>query len=411
MKFPKLSCAAACLLLGTSGLTYGADDDGFKLFSGSPILYLQIRPRYEYADVDVEGGADAAKAFTTRTLIGGKFGGVFGLNGLSANIEANNVSHFGLVDKYVPEQAGYNIIADPTQTRITQANLVYALGGTTLIAGRRLHTFDNQRFIGHVGWRQMPQTYDMLAVANNSFKPLSLTAAYVTRVKRIFDGAKSTLDTNSVLVHGAYTFAPELKLTGYGYMLSSIHDTFGVRATGKIGLTGGSGSISYEAEYATQDKATLKEESMGDIQPDVEADYYKLGATLNYSGLILGAHYELLGQKDGSEGTGFNTPLATLHAMNGWADKFLGTPVDGLVDTGITVGYKNKAFGRVVVFYRTFESDNGGDDYGDELDVVFAHKFAKNLNLIVKAAFYKEGDDFGKDTTKYWAMLDYKFNF
>ena len=32
---------------------------------------------------------------------------------------------------------------------------------------------------------------------------------------------------------------------------------------------------------------------------------------------------------------GFNTPLATLHAFNGWADRFLTTPVKGLADTNI----------------------------------------------------------------------------
>jgi hypothetical protein len=294
---------------------------------------------------------------------------------------------------------------------MTQANLVYTLGGTTFIAGRRLHTFDNQRFIGHVGWRQMPQTYDMIAVANNSVKGLSLTGAYVTRAKRIFADARRSLDTNTVLLHGAYTFAPAFKLTGYGYMLGSIHDTFGVRATGKLGFAGG--DISYEAEYATQDKASLKEESMGDIQPDVEADYYKLGMRLNYSGFILALDYEVLGEKDGAEGGAFSTPLATLHGMNGWADKFLQTPVDGLVDTAISVGYNHKKFGRVVAIYRMFESDNGGDDYGNELDVVFVHKFSKRLSLLLKAAFYEQGDDFTpyKDTTKYWAMLDYKFNF
>jgi len=406
----KLSfCAAVCILLGTSGLSYGEDKKGLSLFSDS-LVYTQIRPRYEYADVD--GGADAAKAFTTRTVIGGKFDKVLGVKGFSANLEATNVSHFGWVDDYAPEQAGFDVIMDPTQTRMTQANLAYTISGTTFIAGRRLHTFDNQRFIGHVGWRQMPQTYDMIAVASNSVKGLSLTGAYVTRANRIFADARRTLNTNTALLHGSYEFAPAFKLTGYGYMLASIHDTFGIRATGKLGFAK-AGSINYEAEYATQDKASLKEESMGDVQPDVEADYYKLGIRLNYSGLILAADYEVLGEKEGVEGGAFNTPLATLHGMNGWADKFLKTPKYGLVDTAVTLGYNNKKFGRVVVIYHEFESDNGGDDYGNELDVVFVHKFSKKLTLLLKAAFYEQGDDLAthKDTTKYWAMLDYKFNF
>ena len=218
-----------------------------------------------------------------------------------------------------------------------------------------------------------------------------------------------SLETNTVVLNGSYVVAPALKVATYGYMISSFHDTFGVRATGTIDI---GVKLSYEAEYAIQDKASLKEDTMGDIQPEHEADYYKLGFRLKQSGFLFGADYEVLGQKEGEEGGAFNTPLATLHGMNGWADKFLGTPVDGLADTAITVGYINKTIGRFILVYHTFESDAGDNDYGTELDFVYANKMSKNLNLTLKTAFYKEGDDLSNgDTTKFWAMLDYKFNF
>ena len=35
---------------------------------------------------------------------------------------------------------------------------------------------------------------------------------------------------------------------------------------------------------------------------------------------------------------GFRTPLATLHAFNGWADLFLDTPPDGLSDIYVRGG-------------------------------------------------------------------------
>ena len=44
--------------------------------------------------------------------------------------------------------------------------------------------------------------------------------------------------------------------------------------------------------------------------------------------------YELLGSDDGK--VAFNTPLATKHKFNGWADKFLGTPKEGLEDVYLT---------------------------------------------------------------------------
>lgn len=408
MKFPKLSFAVTGILLGTSGLALADNNEGFLPLFSEHDLQLRIRPRYEYADVD--GGADAANAFTVRTVLSGGFYRVAGIPDTEAHLEITNVSHFGFMDEFVPEQKGYDVIMDPSQTRVTQAHLNYKLGKTTFIAGRSLQVFDNQRFIGHVGWRQMPQTFDMIAVNDKSVDGLSLTGAYVTRANRIFADARRALDTNTVLLHGNYTVAPAFKLSAYGYLLASIHDTFGVRATGKTGFSGV--KVSYEAEYAFQGKPSFEEESMGSVKPDHEANYYKLGFRANYSGFVTGVDYEVLGEKDGSGGGAFSTPLATLHGMNGWADKFLATPANGLVDTSFTLGYINKQFGRLIGIYHSFESDNGGDDYGSEVDVIYAYPVYKNLGLILKAAFYDEGDGLANnDTTKYWAMLDYKFNF
>jgi hypothetical protein len=405
MNFPKISFAATCILLGTSSPAISDSGEGFKLFSDS-LLYAQIRPRFEYADTD--GGADAARALTNRTVLGAKFSNALNQRGLEATLEATDVSHFGIVDDYAPEQKGYDVIMDPTQTRITQANLTYKIGKTTLIAGRKMATFDNQRFIGHVGWRQMPQTYDLFLVTNQDVKNLTLSAAYVKRVNRITENGK--LDTKSVLVNGSYAVNPALKLTTYGYMLASIHDSFGIRATGSTKLP--NVKLSYEAEYAFQNKPMLNEESMGDAIPDHEAQYYKLALKANTRGFTFGAAYEVLGEKEGNAGGAFGTPLATLHAMNGFADRFLATPVKGLVDTNFTLGYANKQIGKFFAFYHLFESDNGGDDYGSEFDLVYVRKFNKNLNMFVKSAFYSEGDDLRNgDTTKFWLMLDYKFGF
>ena len=52
------------------------------------------------------------------------------------------------------------------------------------------------------------------------------------------------------------------------------------------------------------------------------------GVDIKSAELKLG--YELLGSDDSKS---FSTPLATLHAFNGWADMFLATPATGLKDT------------------------------------------------------------------------------
>ncbi len=423
MNFSKLMATIiAVILLSTSTFSYGVENqaNGFKLFSSS-LLYFQFRPRYEYADTE-KNPKRHAEALTSRTVLGGKFGGVAGVKGLKATLEATDVSHFGFVDDYYPEDSDFQVIADPSQTRITQANIEYTIANTTFIAGRKMFTLDNHRFIGHVGWRQMPQTFDMIGIVNKSIPKLTVTAGYVSRVNRVwgtqtststdpYNGKSSVWDTNSALLHVNYAFDPVFSLTGYGYMIANVHDTFGLRATGGIKFPWG--KVSYEAEYADQGKASLEEGSY-DKTLDVDAKYNKLGVKVNASGLVAGVTYEVLGKKEGKEGGAFSTPLATLHGMNGWADKFLATPVDGLVDTSITLGYVDKQIGRLVAIYHIFDSDKDSKDYGDELDMIYAKKLSKTLSLIAKAALYNKGDDlpkkFGDDTTKYWLMLDYKFS-
>ncbi len=50
-----------------------------------------------------------------------------------------------------------------------------------------------------------------------------------------------------------------------------------------------------------------------------------------------------------------------------------------------------------------FSSDEGGDDYGSELDLLAVKKFGKNYSAGLKYAAYMEGDDLpNNDTNKLW---------
>ncbi len=367
----------------------------------------EIRPRYEFVDAS-DNGKDDANAFTNRLMLG-VHADLLQVEGLSAYLEATNVAGTGdywdLSNDTINDKPLYQVVADPDQTRITQAYVDYAFGKTLIRAGRQGVNLDNQRFIGTVNWRQMPQTYDAVAVINNSVENLNLLAAYVWRVNTIFDDKTvkpvgDGFDTNTVLLHGAYTFMPELTLTAYGYLVEDFADTYGIAATGKVGFD--SAKLSYRAEYAHQSDPTN-----GDGSAD--ADYYNIQGTVNISGVLVGAQYEVLGA--GSDGNGaFATPLATLHAHNGWADMFLGTPADGLVDVNGMLGYKAKGFGLAKVIYHDFSSDRGSTDYGTEVDALYKNKIPgiKGLSGLLKASWYS-ADAFSVDTTKVWVMLDYKF--
>jgi len=371
----------------------------------------EIRARYE--SVDTNDAVGDASAFTNRLMLGIS-ADLFGVDGLSTYLEAINVAGTGdywdLSNGDLGDKGVYNVVADPSQTRITQAYIDYAFGKSLIRAGRQGVNLDNQRFIGTVNWRQMPQTYDAVAFNNSSIDGLSLLAAYVWQVNTIFDSdtvkpVGDNFDTGTVLLHASYKVMDALTLTGYAYMIEDIHDTYGIAATGKFGLGANTG-LSYRAEYASQ-----TDPSFDDLTTNktADADYYNLEATVNMSGFLLGAKYEVLGAGNGGNAA-FSTPLATLHGQNGWADMFLGTPDDGLVDVNGMIGYKSKGFGVAKIVYHDFSSDRGNTDYGTETDVLYKNKISavKGLSGMLKASFYN-ADAYKVDTTKYWVMLDYKF--
>jgi len=323
-----------------------------------------------------------------------------------------SVDNFGLVTDYAPENSNYPVVADGTQARVTQANISYAANGFVGILGRKMVVLDNARFIGNVGWRQMPQTYDLAAGIYN-YDKLSVLAAYVTQVNRIFntdgDGPLNTkMSTGTVLLHATYKAMPALTLTAYDYMVQNFADHIGIRATGKVNA--GGVKIGYEAEYAVQNDPTLDDsnEPLYSSTRKEDADYYKIGASASVSGFTFGAAYEVLSDA-GNGDHAFWTPLATLHAMNGWADKFLVTPTAGLTDASVKLAYNAGKAGNLVAIYHKFESDAGSIDYGTEIDAAYKYKINKNLGLLLKGAWYN-ADQYSVDTTKYWVQLDYKFS-
>ena len=102
----------------------------------------------------------------------------------------------------------------------------------------------------------------------------------------------------------------------------------------------------------------------------------------------------------------FRTPLATLHAFNGWADKFLTTPAAGLNDA--MIGVKGKVFcsWKWNVVYHDFDAESGSASYGKEIDASLATKFADHYGVLFKAAFFDGNKSSGPpDTVKLWFQL------
>ena len=110
----------------------------------------------------------------------------------------------------------------------------------------------------------------------------------------------------------------------------------------------------------------------------------------------------------GEAGQGaFTTPLATLHKWNGWADRFLRTPENGLRDLSIGAGHSHGRMTYLLVYHR-FEADSGGATYGQELDALFKWSSWWDQDFYFKAAAY-DADEFAFDTMQFWLYTTYKF--
>jgi hypothetical protein len=124
---------------------------------------------------------------------------------------------------------------------------------------------------------------------------------------------------------------------------------------------------------------------------------------LDSSKLFLG--YEVLGSDNGT--VALQTPLATKHAFNGWADLFLTTPANGLVDTYLKA-VTSFSGAELIVMYHDYSADYISSDYGTELNLQLVKPFDKNIKGIIKYADYS-ADTFSTDTTKIWLELDMAF--
>ena len=137
----------------------------------------------------------------------------------------------------------------------------------------------------------------------------------------------------------------------------------------------------------------------------MDADYYRGDLGLVIGKVTLGAGYEVLGSDD--DGGAFITPLATLHKFNGWADKFLSTPVDGLKDGFISIGAKLGRWNLVAV-YHEFSADTGGGNWGSELDAQILYTAPCKQKFALKYADYS-ADDWATDTAKIWIWTQWGF--
>ncbi len=342
-----------------------------------------------YEGVDEDNALHEATAVTLRSAL--KYT-TAPLKGFTAVLEAEDVRIVGGDAYSVPTTAfktgKYSIINDPEVTEINQMFLQYIKGGFTTRFGRQDIRYDNQRFIGAVPWRQDYQSFDALTLEYkmDAAQVYTLDYHYVTQRDRIF-AERADINSSDHLFHG-FINTPVGVLTGYAYLLEEDIvldnglDTYGVRLSGTRNLSGY--DWTYLAEYATQ------EYERGLAQFD--ADYYTLEGGVTVKGTTVKLGLESLGSDNAAYG--FATPLATLHAFQGWADTFLSTPVQGIDDVYLSVA--RPIFGGTATFvyhdYSAEQSTATVDDLGEEINAQWVKPIRNNYTFGIKYADYAKGD-------------------
>lgn len=368
-------------------------------------LSWEWNARLRHETVDDDAFARDANATTLRVRLAARFRLA---DDWSALVEGEGIA--AADDRYNSGANGstaYPVVADPTGVELNQAWLGWQGERAAGTLGRQRILVDNQRWIGNVGWRQNEQTFDALAL---EWKPSAQwTARYLwlDRVHRINgDDARNPLARERELDSHAFDLAWSGASQQWGGYVLAHEDrdvalastiTTGVRWTGKH-LRGGNG-WGWRAEFAQQREHANNPSRFSH-------DYWRIEPSLTRHGVTWRAGWEHLG---GDGNTALQTPLATLHAFNGAADKFLVTPPGGLEDryvgAGGALGSGALAKLKWTIAWHDFRADSGGD-YGSELDASLAFPVRGKLTGLVKMADYRS-DGFARDTTKAWLQLEW----
>jgi hypothetical protein len=385
-----------------SALAITAPTSSFASSFGSAIDdgTLDVNFRYRAESVDQDNALNNALANTLKSRITIKTGSVAGLSLL---VEGDNTLHItdGFFDKDGTNTDSESIVLDQETTQLNQAYLQYASHDSVIKAGNQRINLDNQRHVGGVGFRQDEATFDAISVTNKSIDNTAIFAAFANNRNSI---TNTNTEESIALLNIKYSISPELAITGYYYDISDLDkkdsgkdlSTLGLRATGTVGA-----SIKFEAEIATQEKATNS--------ADTSTLYYNLSAGKKLGSVMAKVGYEVFGSDSGA--ASFGTPLGTNHKFMGWTDSYLQADGNGLQDISINAVTKISGV-KLVLQAHKFDAVEGSSDLGSEIGFVIAKKF-KNYGANLKVSQFMSSDDsvaLGKvDATKLWLTGTAKF--
>ncbi|MDH2129759.1 hypothetical protein N5J77_01380 [Sphingobium yanoikuyae] len=371
----------------------------------------EARLRYEHVDQD--GLAQQADALTVRARAG--------LTASSGALSATLVGQgtLAVIDRYFDgfdNAATKPLVADPQNVALYIAQLQYRTKALTLTGGRQKIVLDDERFVGNVAFRDNGQTFDAVRAELTPAQGLKLDVSYAWSVRTIWGfqgkGARQqAISGDNILANLSYA-TPLGMLSGFAYLVDQDEaavqayrlssQTYGVRLAGNQPLSKFA-KFAYQLSYARQLDYHRNPN-------DYAADYWLADATLDLHGWKLNAGYEVLGASHGAALTSFQTPLGTNFKFQGWADKFLTTPANGMRDLYVGTGYGWKQVGplsgvALAATWHRFESDRLDQHYGNEWDLIASAKLRRTA-LSVRYAHY-DARAMATDTEKLWLQADW----
>jgi hypothetical protein len=375
-----------------------------------------IDARLRYENVDQVPLAKDAQAITARVRAGVEAK----TKAFAVLVEAEGT--LAISEKYnsgLNGKAAFPVVADPETIELNRAQVqLLAIPKTVVTLGRQRINLDDQRFVGSVGFRDNEQTFDAVRIEYSGIKNVKADVTYSWSQRTIWGidgigGRQQAVRGDNVFAN--LSFKHKIgTLTGFAYLvdqdeaaISSFRmssKTFGARFAGTTPFSK-KAKLTYAASYARQ--------SDYHRNPNAYAADYILGEVgVEAKGFKLLGGYEVLGADKGAALTSFQTPYATLHKFNGWADKFLVTPPNGLRDAYAVAGYTKPKLGKftavsVQANYHSYRSDRLGIDYGDEVGAQLSAKL-KKYTFTLKYADYN-AKLFATDTQKFWASVEWAF--
>ena len=370
---------------------------------GARPLSLEWNLRLRQEQVEDDAFARNAEATTLRLRAGLRW---HGGDGFTALVEGEGV---GALDDH--NNSGANghtdrpTITDPVGAELNQAWLGWKGARVGAIGGRQRLTFDNQRWIGNSGWRQNEQTFDALALDWKIAADWSARYAWLDKVHRVSgDNARDPLarERNLDTHLSELTWKHGIQQVGaYAWMFedqdveSASTQTVGLRAVTDAVHDGNGWGLALEL---------AQQRDYADNPLDFSHRYWLVEPSATWHGTTLRVGWEHLG---GNGTHALQTPLATLHAFNGWADKFLVTPPGGLEDRYLGAGgrFRHDRLDWQLAWH-DFAADTGDATYGREWDASFGFPVVDHVRGLLKLAAY-DAHAFARDTTKVWLQVEW----